>query len=80
MMKIERALKIAKELAIGYRRWGKQLSPPYPQQELIEAIAVLDSNGHFNSDLAEELTKTKRQLNAALAREAGLKKRLGVVD
>ena len=75
-MKLETALNIAKEIASQYKRWGKQTNPPYTQQQMMEALAVLDKEGQFDGDLSEELTKTKRQLAASSAREAALKKRL----
>jgi len=79
-MKLEKALGIAKEIATQFKRWGKQTNPPYTQAEMMAAIAALDTEGNFDGKLTEELTKTKRQLAASQAREAALKKRLGVSD
>lgn len=72
-MTLEKALKIAKELAAAHRRWGKQLSAPYTQAQMMEALAALDTHGQFDGNLSEELTKTKRQLAACMAREAARK-------
>lgn len=74
-MNLDAALKIVKEIAGAYKRWGKQANPPYTQAQMSEALLVLDAHGHFDSNIAEELTKTKRQLAAALAREAARKAR-----
>lgn len=75
-MLIETALRIAKDAAAARKRWGKQASLPYTHDQLLDAILVLDSAGRFDADeSAEELTRTKRQLAAALAREAARKKR-----
>lgn len=75
-MKLETALGIAKEIAAQYKRWGKQTNPPYTLPQMMEALAALDTHGHFDGNLSEELTKTKRQLAASGAREAALKKRI----
>jgi hypothetical protein len=72
-VKLETALQVAKDIAAAYRKWGKQANPPYTQHQLCEALAALDAAGHFNSNIGEELTKVKRQLAAALAREAARK-------
>lgn len=73
MMKLSTALNIAKEIARQFKRWGKQTNPPYTQAQMMEAIAALDAEGNFDGNLADELTKTKRQLAACTAREAARK-------
>lgn len=76
-MTLDKALQIAKELAAGHRRWGKVMNPPYTAMQMAEAIAVLDANGHFESNVGEELTRVKRQLAACQNREKARKAKGG---
>lgn len=74
VMTKEHAQEHAKRIAAAFTKYGAQLSVPYPVSALVEIIAVL--HGHMPKEDAptkDELTLVKRQLTAALAREAKCK-------
>lgn len=73
VMTKEAALKTAGQLALAFGKFGAQISVPYTQSQLLEVISVLHANGNWDAPTREELTKVKRQLTAALAREAKCK-------
>jgi hypothetical protein len=75
-MTVEQASILAKSIVSGRKRWGLQYTLPVLLSDLLDALVVLDSAGNFDGPTQAELNLTKRQLTAALAREAKLRKQL----
>lgn len=75
-MSLDKARKLAKEVARVRARWGRQGRTAHSVDEVYDAILVLETHGQWDSPTTDELTKVKRQLTASLAREAKLKKQL----
>lgn len=73
----EQALDHAKKLAVAFGKFGAQIKVPYTIPQLLEVIAILHEHGNWDAPTTEELTKVKRQLTAALAREAKCKGKSG---
>lgn len=73
VMSKEQALAHAKTLAAAFGKFGAQISVPYTTAQLLEVIAVLHAHGNWDAPTKDELTLVKRQLTAALAREAKCK-------
>lgn len=80
-MDVTKARQIILETIDGRKRWGKMFRSEHDLAYILDALVHLDSEGTlaFNTSQdqhSEELTKTKRQLTAALAREAKQKKQI----
>ena len=76
---MSRARQVIEECKEFYARWGQlaDKSLPYNASELLDAmIAVEEDQEQGEADHSRELTKVKRQLTAALAREAKQKKQI----
>lgn len=73
-MTYEQALALVKNTAGAVERWGKQANPPYSQNQMMAAIAVLAGKVDIEGPTKEELTKVRRQLAACEARVAKLSK------
>lgn len=76
-MTYAQAAILAQSIVTGRKRWGLQYSLPVNQSDLLDALVVLHDAGNFDGPTKDQLTLVKRQLTAALAREAKLRKQLG---
>lgn len=76
-MTYAQAAILAQNIVTGRKRWGLQYSLPVTPADLLDALVVLHDAGNFDGPTKEQLTLVKRQLTAALAREAKLRKQLG---
>ncbi len=76
-MLFKTANKITENVQIANKRWGAKAAYMYTPRELAEAlIAYHEELIRITTDNAIELTRTKRQLTASLAREARWKKKM----
>jgi hypothetical protein len=73
VMTKEQALQHASKLALAFGKFGAQISVPYTTPQLLEVISVLHAHGNWDAPTKDDLTLVKRQLTAALAREAKCK-------
>lgn len=65
----DKAHTIVKEIVAARKRWGKGVKIPYTEDQLYDAIVVLDAEGNFDGASREEVTKLRRQLAACQNRE-----------
>jgi hypothetical protein len=79
-MTVEQASILAKSIVSDRKRWGLQYTLPVLLSDLLDALVVLDSAGNFDGPTRAELNLVKRQLTAAQAREAKLRKQLAGED
>lgn len=82
-MDVEKAKRIVAETVEFRKRWGglggrgENSLGAYVVDDLVDALALLLDEGEVTAvGHSESLTKVKRQLTAALAREAKLKKQV----
>lgn len=78
-MTYDRARDILSSIKLKKERWGRLYDVgkdnDYKPEEILQAlVTLLDGSAEAGSDVAEDLLKAKRQLNAAKARETKLKK------
>lgn len=78
----ERAADIVSHVVSQRLRWGKQYDgSDILRADLLEALVIIaQSENAVEAELREELTRVRRQLAAANAREAKLKKSAGETD
>lgn len=78
----EKAADIVSHVVANRLRWGKQYDgSDILRSDLLDALVVIAQNGNnAEGELREELTRLRRQLAAANAREAKLKKAAGGDD
>lgn len=69
----ENALQIIRDIIKARKTWGKKASPPYTQDQLYDALIVLEEEGRFEAPSDEDMTKLRRQLAACENREKGRK-------
>jgi len=79
-MKIEEAYTLAQQIKHGLVKYGAQFSPIASVSTLAEAITVLYDAVALDAVPKDEHDKVKLELKAARAREAALRKRLGVAS
>ena len=80
-MEVSDARKIVGETVSGRLRWGKMFLSAFSMEQVLDALVALEEAGALaltkaTQEGSEELTKVKRQLTAAKAREAKQKKQL----
>ena len=80
-MEVSAARKIVGETVSGRLRWGKMFLSAYSMEQVLDALVALEDAGALaltkaTQEGSEELTKVKRQLTAAKAREAKQKKQI----
>lgn len=81
-MDVQKAQKIVSRAISGRARWGKLFFCENNMEEVLDALIVLDEamvlavNHQDNLVEKEDLTKARRQVTAAKAREARQKKQI----
>ena len=75
------AKEVVAMVVAGRARWGKSYGTgPFTADDILDALVELQNVGEDSADaLQAELVKAKRQLTAALAREAKQKKQIAAL-
>lgn len=72
-MTMAKALGIVQEIVQARKRWGKGVSVPYTQDQLYDALVVMEAEGLFTGVTDADVTKLRRQLAACENREKARK-------
>jgi len=70
---LAKAQEIVASVVEGRKKWGKQYVPNIVMDDVLDALVILHEAGNVGGPTAEEVTKLKRQLAAAINREKGRK-------
>ena len=76
-MDVQKARQIVSSTISGRKRWGQLFTSEYRIEDILDALVCLEEEVGLVLDAgADDLTKSKRQLTAAKAREAKQKKQI----
>lgn len=76
-MTLQKAREIAHAVSIGRAKFGAQFKPSYPESDLLEALAVMESCGKWDAlDPTELLLQAKEAVTAANRRAGAAEARL----
>lgn len=85
-MDVQKAQKIVSKAVEGRKRWGRMYASDLTVEELFDALLVLDEalvlavTNQDNLVEKEDLTKARRQVTAANAREQRQKKKIAKLE